>query len=166
MAVSKVCLNVYVTIESVITGVMLECTVLVRLNLYKAAVLLLLISGHREDTCNARSFTNNGSGRVEVCRFGCWGTVCYEGWDRHDANVACRQLGFETDKAIPTWGAYFGEGRADRPTFLPRAECERDRNASELLSCTNIIPIELMTAFTVKMLGSYAKVGNCYLNTD
>ena len=82
--------------------------------------------------------TTNGSGRVEVCRFGCWGTVCDEGWDRYDANVACRQLGFETDKAIPTWGAYFGEGRADRPIFLSQAECERDRNASELLSCTNI----------------------------
>ena len=81
---------------------------------------------------------NDGSGRVEVCRFGCWGTVCDEGWDRYDANVACRQLGFETDKAIPTWGAYFGEVKADQPIFLSQAECEKDRNPSDLINCTNI----------------------------
>ena len=83
--------------------------------------------------------TDNGSGRVEVCCFGCWGTVCDEGCgDRYDANVACRQLGFETDKAIPTWGAYFGEGRADRPIFLSQAEYEKDRSPSDLINYTNI----------------------------
>ena len=79
--------------------------------------------------------SNNGSGRVEVCRFGCWGTVCDEGWDRDDANVACRQLGFETASAIPTRGAYFGEGRADRPIFLSQVECERNSNKQDLLKC-------------------------------
>ena len=79
--------------------------------------------------------SNNGSGRVEVCRFGCWGTVCDEGWDRDDANVACRQLGFETASAIPTRGAYFGEGRADRPIFLSQVECERNSNKQDLLNC-------------------------------
>ena len=81
---------------------------------------------------------NNGSGRVEICRFGCWGTVCGEGWDRDDAIVACRQLGFETASAIPTRGAYFGEGRADRPIFVSQAECEGDRNSLTLLNCTRI----------------------------
>ena len=102
----------------------------------------ILITGQREDNCDQRSLRlvgspNNGSGRVEVCRFGCWGTVCDEGWDRYDAKIACRQLGFKTDKAIPTWGVYFGEGRANRPILMSQVACESSTNVSELLDCTN-----------------------------
>ena len=35
-------------------------------------------------------------GRVEICRGNRWGTVCDNGWQRADAKVVCRQLGFSS----------------------------------------------------------------------
>ena len=33
-------------------------------------------------------------GRVEIKRGGFWHAVCGIGWEKHDADVVCRQLGF------------------------------------------------------------------------
>ena len=58
-----------------------------------------------------------------MCVDGYWGTICDNnyGWDRRDADVICRQLGFNTFQAIFRRNSYFGPGSG--PVLLNSVAC-------------------------------------------
>ncbi|XP_066279325.1 uncharacterized protein [Branchiostoma lanceolatum] len=70
-------------------------------------------------------------GRVElrgIAIGGVWGTICKKGWDIHDADVLCRQLGHS--RAIPVT-VDFGQGSG--PVWLSDVKCTG--NESNILDC-------------------------------
>lgn len=53
-------------------------------------------SGCREGSVRLFGGSSTREGRVEFCLNSMWGTVCDDGFDRVDASIVCRQLGFSS----------------------------------------------------------------------
>ena len=53
----------------------------------------------------------DGIGRLQILYHGTWGTVCNEGWNIKNANVACRQLGFAGAKSALNYNVRHGTGK-------------------------------------------------------
>ena len=70
----------------------------------------------------------NGEGRVELFHDGHWGTVCDDYWDIKDAQVVCRQLGFE-NAVVAQKFAIFGEGNGH--IWLDNVHCVGNESSIE-----------------------------------
>ena len=69
------------------------------------------------------SFNSSRYGRVEVLHEGVWGTICGDYWDLRDADVVCRQLGYEGALSAPTFlYSAFGQNTGQR--WLSEVHCE------------------------------------------
>lgn len=63
-------------------------------------LLFVYIFTHAAPVCNDNDVQLVGTdtptqGRLEVCFYGVWGTVCDDGWTDRNSEVVCRQLGYE-----------------------------------------------------------------------
>lgn len=74
-------------------------------------------------------------GRLEIFINGEWGTICEDNFDSVDANVACRQLGYNGSRAEPVSGFHsrYGKG-SDGPIWLDEVGCT-DTAGLHILSC-------------------------------
>ena len=101
----------------------------------------------RDSTTNPGPFR----GRVEVCLYGNWGTVCDDGWDYNEAEVVCRQLG-HVDNGDPVAVHLARFGRGSGLILLDDVLCQGSE--STLLECRarafglhNCNPIEDASVF-------------------
>ena len=75
---------------------------------------------------------SSNKGRVEVYYNGQWGTICDDSWNRQDADVICRQLGYEYAETH-YYRARYGEGTG--PIWVDQIHCERGDQS--ILDCSH-----------------------------
>ena len=70
-------------------------------------------------------------GRVEVFHNGSWGTVCHNSWNKRDADVVCRQLGYKKGSRFRCHSACFGQGNGK--IWMDNLACPP--NGNKLMLC-------------------------------
>lgn len=95
--------------------------------MYHCSILLVLIYLFADEPFQVKlsDGTSQNSGRLEVRFKNIWGTVCNEGFDIHDADVACRMLGYVGAENVMTGKP------GDGITWLSNVECDGSEESIE-----------------------------------
>ena len=59
---------------------------------------------------------------MEVYHNGEWGTVCDNGWDLNDAQVVCRELGYNNTIAV-RYSSFYGQASHSKKIWLSDLNC-------------------------------------------
>lgn len=84
---------------------------------------------HADGSLRITGGPNTTAGRLEVYLEAVWGTVCDDGWDDVDADVACRQLGYPGGRALKSADKFcdapspFYSGSNPQPIWLTGVAC-------------------------------------------
>ena len=81
---------------------------------------VLLLSCHNYFIVRLVNGLTKYEGRVEVYHNGEWGTVCDDKWDLNDAQVVCKELGFD-NPVYARHRAFYGQGRGS--VWLSDLQC-------------------------------------------
>lgn len=77
------------------------------------------------------SATQVHAGRVEIRYGGVWGSICSDGYDKADADVTCKMLGYSEAVAAVTTGGWGTRGVG--PVWLSWLRCTGKENS--LVQC-------------------------------
>ncbi|XP_019858318.1 PREDICTED: deleted in malignant brain tumors 1 protein-like, partial [Amphimedon queenslandica] len=93
------------------------------------------------ESCNDGDVRLSGSsvtyaGRVELCVERTWTTLCDQTWDFNDAAVTCRQLGYSSYGAIPTYNCY-----TERQLSFGITNLGCNGSEEHILNCTHSNPV-------------------------
>ncbi|XP_022100823.1 uncharacterized protein LOC110984704 isoform X3 [Acanthaster planci] len=91
-------------------------------------------TGSRETDIRLSNGTSPGEGVLEVYYNNEWGTVCNKGWDIKDAEVACRQLGYNGVKYLSSFTLAFDYNN-DRFTSVMFGEVDCNGTEASLFDC-------------------------------
>ena len=72
-------------------------------------------------------------GLLEICFNNTYGSICHDLWNDPDAQVACKQLGFNTTGANVLNSAFYGSSSG--PIFLDNVQC--DGTEDRLVNCSH-----------------------------
>ena len=72
---------------------------------------------------------NPQEGRIEVCFNNTYGSICHDLWNENDAQVACRDLGFNSENTSALLNAFYNSSSG--PIYLDNVQCTGNEESLE-----------------------------------